>query len=73
MALPEEFLQNMKTIIPNKEYELFIKSLSEDEQTTSIRINKAKSTIEEITAFVYIMHEDRECGVPSDYYVYRNI
>lgn len=48
MALPEEFLQNMKTIIPNKEYESFIKSLSEDEQTTSIRINKAKSTIEEI-------------------------
>lgn len=49
MALPEEFLQNMKTIIPIKEYESFIKSLSEDEQTTSIRINKAKSTIEEIT------------------------
>ncbi len=38
----------MKTIIPNKEYESFIKSLSEDEQTTSIRINKAKSTIEEL-------------------------
>ena len=28
-----------------------------------------KTDEKEITAFVYIMHEDRECGVPSDYYV----
>ena len=30
---------------------------------------KLKLNEEEIDAFVYIMHEERELGVPSDYYV----
>lgn len=48
MTLPEEFLQNMKSVIPQEEYDAFIKSISEDEQTTSIRINRAKITDDEI-------------------------
>lgn len=42
MELPEDFLQNMKSLIPQEEYEAFVKSIADDEQTTSIRINKQK-------------------------------
>ena len=48
MKLPEDFLQNMKSIIPQEEYEAFVKSLSEDEQITSIRINRARISPEEV-------------------------
>lgn len=49
MTLPEEFQQNMKQIIPQEEYESFIKSLSDDSQPTSIRVNCNKSSVAEIS------------------------
>ena len=48
MTLPEEFLQNMKSLIPQEEYDSFIKSLSEEEQTTSIRVNRTKISLDDI-------------------------
>lgn len=50
MTLPIEFLQNMQSIIPAEEYNDFVKSLAEDEQTTSIRINRAKMSVDEISS-----------------------
>lgn len=48
MSLPEEFLENMQKLIPFKEYDEFIHALSEEEQTTSIRVNTSKIPIEKI-------------------------
>lgn len=48
MTLPKEFLENMQSLIPNKEYDDFVRALSEEEQTTSIRVNTSKISIEKI-------------------------
>ena len=50
MNLPEEFLDSIRSVIPSEEYDAFVKSLSEDEQTTSIRVNVAKMNSEEVEA-----------------------
>lgn len=42
MTLPKDFLQNMSSVVPEKEYDAFVKALADDQQTTSIRYNKAK-------------------------------
>lgn len=43
MTLPEEFLQNMRALLPDGEFDAFISALSDDQQPTSIRINPRKS------------------------------
>jgi len=48
MNLPEQFLNGMKSLIPQEEYDSFVKSLSDDSQTTSVRVNCAKSSVSEI-------------------------
>ena len=50
MNLPEEFLDSIRSVIPSEEYDAFVKSLSEDEQTTSIRVNVSKMNSEEVEA-----------------------
>lgn len=42
MNLPEEFLKDIQKVLPADEFEPFTKALSEDEQVTSIRINRKK-------------------------------
>ena len=47
MTLPEDFLKNMSLVVPRKEFEAFVKALADDQQTTSIRFNRAKFSAEE--------------------------
>lgn len=49
MTLPEDFLQNMRSVIPCEEFDAFVKALADDQQTTSIRFNKARIAAEEIS------------------------
>ena len=46
--LPIDFLDQMKALLNEQEYEAFIKALAEDEQITSIRVNPTKITPENI-------------------------
>ena len=50
MNLPEDFLHSISSVIPSEEYDAFVKSLCEEEQTTSIRLNASKISREEAEA-----------------------